>query len=463
MFRRSRFTWALAALAILAGAVAFGCGGSDSGNGSDNTPSGSATAAPTVDDATPTPYTGVIVSPEDILKKDGSATKQAELKIGWMFEETGPPEVTGFGVPTGDGVKLAVKEINDAGGLQVGDTVYTIKLVEYDTKSTEQDAIAIAQQLVRDDKVKVIFGPATLGETSATTITQEAKVLHLCPCQEREAHALSSLEKAHGESQWAFQTLLPFSLLVDQGAKTFNAQWPDLHSMAFLCQNTATGHDICERTRDAYQKQGVKIIGDIQYFSVGTTDYRPFLTALRNQGDVDFLYNYDNPLNTVAIVRQALELGVGKLHLVTVPATLVRPLVGRELTVPVSAGAAPRQGVQPTSQKAADFFKRYAAFKGVTFEQLPVANFVSLMTYDYVYMVAAAMQQAETVDDTTAIAKKLEVLHYDGVAEDNLFFNPRHLAVHGTEPCVVRTDPVKGDPNVTIKCTHNAPPPEAAR
>jgi ABC-type branched-subunit amino acid transport system substrate-binding protein len=82
------------------------------------------------------------------------------------------------------------------------------------------------------------------------------------------------------------------------------------------------------------------------------------------------------------------------------------------------------------------------------------------MTYDYAYMVAAAMQQAGTVDDTTAIAKKLETLHYNGVAEDDLFFNSRHLAVHGTEPCVVRTG---ADDKETIKCTHVAPPPEAAK
>jgi ABC-type branched-subunit amino acid transport system substrate-binding protein len=144
---------------------------------------------------------------------------------------------------------------------------------------------------------------------------------------------------------------------------------------------------------------------------------------------------------------------------VTVPATLVRALVGRPLTVPVSAGAAPRQGVQPTSQKAADFFARYAAYKGGQ-DKLPIANFVSLMTYDYAYMVAAAMQQAGTVDDTTAIAKKLETLHYNGVAEDDLFFNSRHLAVHGTEPCIVQTG---ADDKETIKCTHYLAPPEAAQ
>jgi ABC-type branched-subunit amino acid transport system substrate-binding protein len=287
-------------------------------------------------------------------------------------------------------------------------------------------------------------------------------VLHLCPCQEREQHALSSVEKAHGESRWAFQTLLPFSLLINQGAKNFSTEWPDLHSMALICQNSQTGHNICDQTRDAYEAAGVEIIGDVQYFPVGTTDYKPFLTALSSQGQIDYLFNYDNPENTPTIVRQAMELGIGKLHLVTVPATLVRALVGRPLDVPVSAGAAPRQGVKPTSEKSAAFFERYAAFKGGT-DKLPIANFVALMTYDYTYMMVAAMQEAGTVDDTSAISEKLETLHYNGVAEDDLFFNSRHLAVHGTEPCIVRTDPVLGDPNVTVTCTHNAPPPEAAR
>jgi ABC-type branched-subunit amino acid transport system substrate-binding protein len=115
--------------------------------------------------------------------------------------------------------------------------------------------------------------------------------------------------------------------------------------------------------------------------------------------------------------------------------------------------------VQPTSPEVAAFAEQYKDY--LDGGDLPLAGFVSLMTYDYAFMVAAAMQQAGTVEDTTAIADALATLHYDGVAEDDLFFNSRHLAVHGTEPCVVETDPAKGDPEVTITCTHNSPPPES--
>jgi len=456
MYSRSRFRWLFAALIVLSAATAFAC------NDKKSTPSTSTPGATSNEPLpTVTPYTGKIISPTDILEKDGTATKQATLDWGSMFELSGPPEVQGFGVPTSHGVKMAVQEINEAGGFQVGDTVYTINLIESDTRSEVSNTIAVAQELVQDKKVKVIFGPATLGETEATQITQQAHVLHLCPCQEREKNALSSVEKAHGDDRWAFQTLLPFSLLIDQGAQTFNKEYPNFHTMALICQNSATGHDICERTKTAYAAHGVKIVGDIQYFPVGTNDYSPFLTRIKNDGDVDYLFNYDNPLNTVTIVKQAIQLGVGKLQLVTVPANLARPLIGVPFTGPVSAGAAPRQEVQPLTQKAAAFFDRYRKFIGK--EQLPPASFVSLMTYDYAYMVAGAMQEAGTVDDTAKIAEKLETFHYNGVAEDDLFFNGRHLAVHGTEPCTVVTDPVKGDPNVIITCTHNPPPPEAYR
>jgi branched-chain amino acid transport system substrate-binding protein len=461
MYRPPIARWLLIALVLAIGATAFGCKTKTSTSKTATSARTSNAPLPTV-----TPFTGKIVSPADVLAKDGTATKTVTLDWGAMFELSGPPQVSGFGNPTYEGVKLAVKEINDAGGFQVGDTVYKINIVEEDTGSDVPRTIAAAQSLVQDKQVKVIFGPATLGETEATQITQQAKVLHLCPCQEREQNALSSVDKAHGASQWAFQTLLPYSLLIGQAAQNFKKEYPTFNSIGLICQDSSTGRDICGRTRDAYAAEGIKVIGDIQYFPVGTNDYSPFLTNLKNAGDVDFLFNYDNPENTPTIVRQAIQLGVGKLQLVTVPANLVGPLVGIPITIPISAGAAPRQEVQPTSQKAADYFDRLRAFEGIApGGNLPPASFVSLFTYDYAYMVAAAMQKAGTVDDTTKIAKALEIEHFNGAAEDDLFFNTRHLAVHGTEPCTVTPDPVNGDPqyHVTITCAHNPPPPEAFR
>src|SRR3972149_3931762 len=87
------------------------------------------------EDVEDVPGTGQVLTAEEILRKDADVTQRAQLNWGWMFELTGPPQVQGFGEPTSDGVKLAVQEINADGGFQVGDTIYTINLVERDTQS----------------------------------------------------------------------------------------------------------------------------------------------------------------------------------------------------------------------------------------------------------------------------------------------------------------------------------------
>ena len=444
MFQRSRLAAALVALAIFVGLSALACG--DDGG----TPGGNGTPAPTAELGSPTPFTGVIVGPDDVLAKDPAATETAEVKWGFMFEISGGL-LQFFGQPTGDGVKLAVQEINAAGGFQVGDTVYTINLLERDTRSDIPNTIAVTQELVNDG-VNVIFGPATLGETEASSITQRAKVLHLCPCQERELNALSSVEKAKGESHWAFQTLLPFSLLIEQGARNFLRDYPDFKSMALLCQSTASGRDVCGRTAQAYAGVGIEVTAE-EYYPAQTSDFSPFLTAIK-AGDPDFLFSFEPSQAQATLIRQVLELEVGRLHLATLPADLIQALVGRPLTVPVTAGAAARQHGKPTSQEAADYFERYKAY--LDGAELPFVAFGSLLTYDFVYMLVAAMQAAGTVEDTTAIADALEIVHYNGVAEEDLFFNQRHFAVIGTETCVVR----EGTP---IECRHNPPPPEAIR
>jgi branched-chain amino acid transport system substrate-binding protein len=366
-----------------------------------------------------------------------------------MFELSGGV-LAGFGEPTGDGVLMAVDEINKAGGFQIGDTTYTIELVERDTRSTVDQAIAAVTELVRDEGVNVVWGPATVGEPETTAVTQGQEVLHFCPCQEREITALNSVEKAEGESHWAFQTLLPFSLLINNGARNFVEDYPEVDSMATLCLNNDTGQDVCGRTAEAYRDLGIDVVAE-EYFPVGTSDYSAYLTEIRS-GDPDMLFVFENPPNDAQVVRQAIEQGVGRVYNgVVVPANLVEGLVGLgPFENPVIVGASPRQHVEPTSQEAADYFERYATFKE---GELPLAAFTSLLTYDYVYMLVAAMQQAETVEDTTAIADALEDIHYNGVAEEDMFFNSRHLAVHGTDPCTV----LQSD----ITCEHIPAPDEA--
>jgi ABC-type branched-subunit amino acid transport system substrate-binding protein len=445
-----KLRWVIVAFIVLLGVVAFACGddGGDGGTAtpSDGTPAGNQT--PTA--RTPT-AAGDIITTEQILEKDPNVTKRGELRWGFMFELTGT--LAPFGIPTGDGIKLAVQEINDAGGVQIGDTIYTISLVERDTATDIQRTIAVATELVRDENLNVIWGPASTGEPEATQITQPRQIIHLCPCEGRELTALATEELASGENRWAFQTLPPITALFREGPADLKEQFPEYETFALLCRNDDTGRRVCGVMEEAYTEGGFTASIDPGETRIDprTSDFRPILTRIRAT-DPDIFINFVDPLNQGTLLKQALELDVGRYYAaVVIPPNVWDAAIGdpRIHERYVGWGGFPRQQLKPTSEEARAYFEKFEAFSPGQ-----LVPFVSLLTYDYVYMLVAAMQQAGTVEDTTAIAEALETLHYDGVGEDDIYFNKRHIAVEGGDACTVYQR--------EATCTHGEPP-EAIR
>lgn len=445
MAKHPFFWWTLVivtAVTMLA-AVACGGGGGSDGNGNGNGSEEFACGSQPTDD--PFESTSEIISAEDVLAKDGDATNESVIEWGWMFELTGVPQIQVFGTVTGAGVKFAVQEINDAGGFQVGDTIYRIGLIEKDTRSEVAETVALTNELVRDDEVCVIWGPAAFGEAEATALTQPRRILHLCACQDRASTSLSSPEKAQGESHWAFQTLPEVSGFFLQGALNTKKEFPEFTKVAMLCINTEIGKSVCGFYEEAYEAAGFELVGR-EDFPTGTTDYRPLLTSLRS-AEPDILLNFDDAAAQINLLRQALELDIAPALNTSLTPDLLEPLLGPGVRDKIFlSGGIPRQAHQPTSQKAADYFERFKDDQG---GELPAASFVSLLSYDFVYMLVAAMQQAGTVSDTTKIAEALGTLHYNGVAEDDIFFTDRHIAVMGNDDCTV----IEG----VSDCVHNEP------
>lgn len=97
---------------------------------------------------------------------DGSATEGAaagEIKVGVNYELTGG--VASYGSDSLKGVEMAIKEINDAGGVLDGQQ---IKLVTLDDKSDAAESTSVAERLMGQEKVVACLGPATSGNFKAT-------------------------------------------------------------------------------------------------------------------------------------------------------------------------------------------------------------------------------------------------------------------------------------------------------
>ena len=431
------FTGLVAALFV----VVMACGGgSDDGNGNGDG-NGDATAvsedlvcgsAPSEADAAA--FDGTILSFDDILAKDPDVTNTAVVNWGLMFEQSGPLE--GFGAPAGDGVKLAVQEINDAGGFQVGDTIYTINLIERDTTSNVSQTLAIATEFVRDENLCVIFGPATIGDAEVTQITQPLGALNICPCPEREITSLKDVDTMQDGAFWSFQTLSAPSRFLPPGALNTKETYPEFETFATVCSNSQIGKAFCGFFKDAYEAAGFEHVAE-KFVPENTVDYNAILTDIRGE-DPDIILNFlDAGTAQFEFLKQSWQQDVGEFYIaVELPLDLFEALVGDGIRDKiVSAGAAPRGHAQYTSDVAEDFFEnKYKPFAGGT---LGPAAFVAMTMYDPVYMLVAAMQAAGTVEDTTAISAALEQVHLAGVGEDDIFFDERHVIVTGNDSCII--------------------------
>src|SRR6478672_3584892 len=99
------------------------------------------------------------------------------IRIGYLPALTGPSSSTGIGINRG--TELAVKEINDAGGINGRQ----IELVVRDTQSDPTKAVNAATELTRRHKVHVIWGPLNSGEAlAATPLIARDGIPQMHPC-----------------------------------------------------------------------------------------------------------------------------------------------------------------------------------------------------------------------------------------------------------------------------------------
>lgn len=71
------------------------------------------------------------------------------------------------GKNTKDGYELAVKRVNELGGVKVGGKSYQVKVVYYDDESTSARGAQLVERLISQDGVKFVLGPYSSGLTKA--------------------------------------------------------------------------------------------------------------------------------------------------------------------------------------------------------------------------------------------------------------------------------------------------------
>ena len=81
------------------------------------------------------------------------------------------------GIHASNGYNLAVKRINESGGVMVGGKSYKLKIKYYDDESTPARGAQLAERLIKQDGIKFMLGPYSSGLTKAIApVTAKYKI-----------------------------------------------------------------------------------------------------------------------------------------------------------------------------------------------------------------------------------------------------------------------------------------------
>ena len=315
-----------------------------------------------------------------------------------------------YGASVKQGAEIAIQEINDAGGAQVGEDTYKFELAFEDDEATEDKAVQ-AYNTLMDKGINGFLGCTTSGSCIAVAqLSQQDGILQITPSGSAEGCiepdnafriCFSDPEQGVAMADYAVDTL---------GYKKIAV----LYNVA---DEYSTG--IYDAFTAEVEAKGAEIV-DAESFNTGDVDFNSQLTSIKGT-DAEAIYVPAYYQDITYITKQASELGMelpflgsdgwdGVLKTVTDPATVE----GCIFTSPFCASV--------DDEKVVNFVKAYQDAYGETPDQFAAD------AYDGVYAFKAAVEEAGSIESADMIDAMTKI-SVSGLTGDPITFDASGAAV----------------------------------
>lgn len=325
------------------------------------------------------------------------ASAQDVLKIGVVSALDGPGSEWGRGVD--GGTKIAAKEINEAGGLKVGDKTYKIEVISYDDSYKAAQGVSAATRLIEQDGVRFILGP--LGSASGLAVKpmyEQNKVLGLV-----NTYTPQMLEDVH----YIFRVLPTTAEIVEPMVSWIKENHADAKKVAIISPNDQTGWDSQKVQVATYEKFDYEVVGT-ELFERSARDFQSFITRIMTK-QPDLIELDTTPPGTAGlIIRQAREQGYqGLFSKIGGPGV---PEIVNAAGKDFSEGTITYVAADASADKYKWLEEQYTGFYPAPM------NAFNVFFYDGAHMLFKAMQDAGTVEDTDKVREALvAVTPFDGM------------------------------------------------
>jgi len=227
------------------------------------------------------------------------------LKVGWAISKTGP-FAGGASITQWPNYQLWIKDVNDAGGFNLGGKRVLLEGIEYDDRSQAEEAIRACERLINQDKVDFMLPPWGTGQNLAVApIFRRANMPQMAGSLVSDRipeivknwnnlFALLNTAAAYAES--AVETL--------RGLRTAGRIG---ETVAMTHVTDAFGLELSGAARRALGAAGFKLTYDRGY-PLGTSDLAPIIAEVERAG-ADTYLGFSYPPDTVGLTEAARVRG----------------------------------------------------------------------------------------------------------------------------------------------------------
>jgi branched-chain amino acid transport system substrate-binding protein len=215
------------------------------------------------------------------------------IKIGGLFSVTGPASF--LGEPEKKTLEMLVKEANSKGGING----MKLEAVIYDTAGDATKAVQLATKLIKDDKVSVIIGPSTTGESMAVIPVAEKEKIPLISCA-------AGIKITDPAKHWVFKTPANDHVAAEKILNYMTKQ--KQKTIALLTVTDGFGSSGREQIKALAKQKGFSIVAD-EVYSPKDTDMTAQLTKIRGIKPDAIICWGTNP-GPAVITKNVKQLGI---------------------------------------------------------------------------------------------------------------------------------------------------------
>ena len=231
----------------------------------------------------------------------GGSKASDEIKIGVVSEMTGSNAT--YGTSVVNGMKLALKEVNDKGGVNGK----KVSIVVADSKSEPAEAANAMSKLVNQDKTPVVMGIFTSSSAiAAANVSESAKVPFLAIGATNPKVTLDDKTGKVKPNTFRVCFIDPFQRTV--GANFVLNELKLKKAVIFVDNSSDYSKGLASFFKQAYTSKGGEIVGEEAYLQKDT-DFKAVLTKIKTMNP-EILYVPGYYEEVGKIIKQARELGM---------------------------------------------------------------------------------------------------------------------------------------------------------